>query len=117
MVYSFARVGAVLQMQVCDNYPNGERWWVKLHEKGGKFHEVPVHHVAEEYLDAYLEVAGIKSAPRTPLFRSVQGRKGVLTERPMSSVDALEAQECWLALVASGRSLAASLRLARRLKR
>jgi integrase/recombinase XerD len=25
MVYSFARIGAVLQMQVCDYYPNGKR--------------------------------------------------------------------------------------------
>ncbi|MCI0338949.1 MAG: hypothetical protein L0226_15350 [Acidobacteria bacterium] len=30
-----------------------------LHEKGGKFHEVPVHHTAEEYLDAYIEAAEI----------------------------------------------------------
>ena len=59
MVYSFARVSAVIGMRVEDYYPNGKRWWFRLHEKGGKFHEVPAHHTAEEYMDAYLEAAGI----------------------------------------------------------
>jgi integrase/recombinase XerD len=57
--YGIARVSAVLHMTVRDYYPNGKRWWIRRHEKGGKFHEVPVHHVAEEYLDAYLQAAGI----------------------------------------------------------
>ena len=59
MVYSFARVGAVVGMRVEDYYPHGKRWWFRLHEKGGKRHEVPAHHNAEAYLDAYLEAAGI----------------------------------------------------------
>ena len=46
-------------MKVEDYYPNGKRWWLRLHEKGGKFHEVPAHHNAEAYLDAYIEAAGI----------------------------------------------------------
>lgn len=53
MVYSFARVSATTSMQVGDYYPEGKRWWFRLHEKGGKRHEVPAHHNAEEYLDAY----------------------------------------------------------------
>jgi integrase/recombinase XerD len=59
MVYSFARIGAVVGMKGEDYYQNGKRWWLRLHEKGGKFHEVPAHHNAEAYLDAYLEAAGI----------------------------------------------------------
>ena len=54
MVYSFARVGAMVSMNVEDYYRQGKRWWLRLHEKGGKFHQVPAHHNAEEYLDAYL---------------------------------------------------------------
>jgi integrase/recombinase XerD len=54
MVYSFARVGAVVRMRVEDYYQNGKRWWLRLHEKGGKRHEVPAHHNAEAYVDAYL---------------------------------------------------------------
>lgn len=42
MVYSFARVSAVVGMNVADYYMNGKRGWLRLHEKGGKFHEVPL---------------------------------------------------------------------------
>src|SRR5262245_6024702 len=52
MVFSFARIGAVLGMKVEDDYPDGKRWGLRLHEKGGKFHELPAHHTAEAYLDA-----------------------------------------------------------------
>ena len=44
MVYSFARVGAEAAMQVEDYFPQGKRSWLRLHEKGGKRHEVPCHH-------------------------------------------------------------------------
>ena len=44
MTYAFARIGAVVAMRVEDYYPNGKRWWVRLHEKGGKRHEMPAHH-------------------------------------------------------------------------
>jgi integrase/recombinase XerD len=42
MVYSFARVSAVVGMNVEDYYQQGKRWWVRLHEKGDKHHELPV---------------------------------------------------------------------------
>lgn len=87
MVYSFARVGAVVRMRVSDYYQNGRRCWFRLHEKGGKFHEVPAHHSAEEYLDAYLEAAGIVDAKATPLFRSTIGRTRKLTEHGMTRSD------------------------------
>jgi integrase/recombinase XerD len=54
MVYSFARVSTVVGMRVEDYYQNGKRWWIRLHEKGGKCHEVPAHHNAEAYLDAHM---------------------------------------------------------------
>ena len=40
MVYSFARVGAVVAMNIEDYYQQGKRFWFRLHEKGGKRHEV-----------------------------------------------------------------------------
>jgi site-specific recombinase XerD len=49
MVYSFARINAVLGMKVCDYFVQGRRGWVRLHEKGGKEHEVPCHHNLEHY--------------------------------------------------------------------
>jgi site-specific recombinase XerD len=59
MVYAFARVGAVIQMKVRDYFVQGRRGWVRLHEKGGKEHEVPCHHNLEQLLDEYIEAAGI----------------------------------------------------------
>jgi hypothetical protein len=41
MAYSFARISAVVGMNLADYYQNGKRCWLRLHEKGGKFHEVP----------------------------------------------------------------------------
>lgn len=92
MIYSFARVGAVTKLKVGDYCQNGKRFSVRLHEKGGKFHELPVHHQAEEFLDAYLTVARIsdgKEDRKTPLFRTTLGRTRELTERGMTPSDVL----------------------------
>jgi site-specific recombinase XerD len=89
MVYSFARVSAVIGMKVEDYYQNGKRSWIRLHEKGGKFHEVPAHHNAEAYIDAYIAAAGITDDLKGPLFRTAVGKSGVLTTNGMSRRDAL----------------------------
>jgi site-specific recombinase XerD len=86
MAYSFARVSAVVSMRVEDYYSAGKRWWVRLHEKGGKRHEMPCHHNLEAYLDAYLQAAKILEAKKSPLFRSARGRTGALTENAMSRI-------------------------------
>lgn len=90
MTFTFARVSAVLGMTVEDYYANGKKWRVRLHEKGGKFHEVPVHHKAEDYLDAYIEAAGIALDKKGPLFRSARGRGGRLSATPLDRRKALE---------------------------
>jgi integrase len=88
MMFAFARIGAAVAMRVEDYYPKGKRWWVRLHEKGGKRHEMPAHHNLEAYLDAYIKAAGISEEGKSPLFRSAAGRTGALTENPMNRVDA-----------------------------
>jgi len=88
MVFSFARVSALIGMNVEDYYPDGKRWWIRLHEKGGKFHEVPAHHNAEEYLDEYLAAAGITGQQKVPLFRSLSRRRE-LTDRRISRREVL----------------------------
>ena len=88
MVYSFARVSAVVNMRVGDYYPNGKRYWLKLHEKGGKYHEVPAHHTAEKYLDEYIQAAGIAGEKQKPLFCTTRGRSRALTERSLNRVNA-----------------------------
>jgi site-specific recombinase XerD len=88
MTFGFARIGAAVAMRVEDYYPKGKRWWVRLHEKGGKRHEMPAHHNLESYLDAYIKAAGIGDDGKSPLFRSAVGRTDMLTETPMNRVDA-----------------------------
>jgi integrase/recombinase XerD len=87
MVFSFARVSAALGMKVEDYYTQGRRAWFRLHEKGGKRHEVAANHKAADYLEAYLTAAGIAAEPKTPLFRSID-RHRTLTARPMHRIDA-----------------------------
>ena len=88
MTFAFARIGAVVAMRVEDYYPKCKRWWVRLHEKGGKRHEMPAHHNLEAYLDAYIEAAGIRDGGKSPLLRSAAGRTGTLTDKPMNRIDA-----------------------------
>lgn len=87
MVYSFARVSAAVGLKVEDYFQDGKRWWFRFREKGGKQHQVPAHHSAEAYLDAYLFAARIGEEKKTPLFQSVN-RDGLLTGRQMSRNDA-----------------------------
>ena len=88
MVYSFARVNAVIGMKVGDYFIQGRRGWVRLHEKGGKQHEVPCHHNLERYLDAYIDAAGIAGDVDGPLFRTMAGRSGQLTGNSLWQQDA-----------------------------
>jgi integrase len=90
MVYTFARISAVVGMQVEDFFANGKLWWVRLQEKGGKRHEMPAYHKLEQFLDEYLDAAGIGDRDRTPLFRSAAGKTGILTDRPKHRVDAYQ---------------------------
>jgi site-specific recombinase XerD len=88
MVYTFARIGAALKMRVEDVYVQKRRSWVRLHEKGGKRHEMPCHHNLETYLHAYIEGAGIGDNPKSILFPTALGRTGFLSVRPMTQADA-----------------------------
>jgi site-specific recombinase XerD len=88
MAFSFARVGAAVEMRVEDYFPKSKRWWVRLHEKGGKLHEMPAHHTLEEYLDAYIEAAKIAKDRKGPLFRTAIRRTKKLTKNPMTPKDA-----------------------------
>ena len=70
MLYSFARVSAVLGMRRQDYFGQASRGWLRLHEKGGKRHDVPAHHRVAAALDAYVEVSGLEE-PKAALFQSV----------------------------------------------
>lgn len=89
MIYSFARVSAVVSLQVKDYRVSGQRSSLALQEKGGKWARIPCPHKLAEALDTYLAVAKIGRQRKTPLFRSARGRSKVLTPNPMARQDVL----------------------------
>ena len=82
MLYSFARVSAVLGMRRQDYFGQGSRGWLRLHEKGGKRHDVPAHHRAAAALDAYVEAGGLEE-PKVALFQTVDPAGRRLTGRAL----------------------------------
>ena len=88
MVYSFARVGAALAMKLEDVYVQNRRLWVRLHEKGGKRHEMPCHHNLEAYLHAYIDGSGLAGDPKGHLFRTIGRGTGQLTTSPLPQANA-----------------------------
>lgn len=90
MVYSFARVGAALAMRVEDVFVQNRRLWVRLHEKGGKRHEMPCHHNLEEYLYAYIEGCGLAGDRKRPLFRTIARGTGQLSLIPLPQANAYQ---------------------------
>ena len=90
MAYTFARVGAAVQMKVADYYVQNRRGWARLHEKGGKVSELPCHHNLEAYLDAWLTVSGLGGEPAAPLFPTLRhGRLVGRTPLPQQNVYAM----------------------------
>jgi integrase/recombinase XerC len=88
MVFSFARIGAALGMKVEDVYIQHRRLWVRLHEKGGKVHEMPCHHFLEDYLHAYIDGCGLAGDPKGALFRTIARGRGALTATPLPQANA-----------------------------
>jgi site-specific recombinase XerD len=88
MAYSFARVGTVTKMKVGDYFVQGRRRWVRLHEKGGKEHDVPCHHNLNHFLDEYIDAAGIADDVDGYLFRTAAGKTGLLSDKPLYQQDA-----------------------------
>jgi integrase len=88
MLFSWARVSAVCGLRVRDYESSGRKTHLFLGEKGGKEHRVLLHHKAEEYLDAYIEAAGIADDRDGWLFRSLDRRRQ-LSDRPLHRTDVL----------------------------
>ena len=87
MFFTFARVGAVVAMDVEDYYVQGNLGWLRLQEKGGKQHNMPAHHTLEAYLDAYVQAAGIADDRKGPLFRTAPRTKNELTRNYLKTAD------------------------------
>ena len=83
MLYSVARVSAVIGMRRQDYFRQERQGWLRLHEKGGTRHDVPAHHRAAAALDDYLARAGLDAATAA-LFQSVDPPGRRLTGRVLS---------------------------------
>jgi hypothetical protein len=112
MIYTFGRVGAVLQMKVCDYFSQGRRGWVRLHEKGGKEHEAPCIPKLETYLDEYIAAAGIADDTEGPLFRTTGRSTGTphrLTQQDAYRLIQRHAKR-FFCFIPCGASIAAAVR-------
>ncbi len=86
LTYTGARVGAIARLKLEDLRDQGAGRVLRFREKGGKQREIPVRHDLDEWLNAYLEAAQLKTDPKdAPLFRSALRKQRMLADRPMSA--------------------------------
>jgi integrase len=88
ILYTFARVGAATALKVEDYYTVGRDNWLRLQEKGGRDNCVLVSYALGDYLNAYIDAAGIASDLKGPIFRTSLANANRLTNRPMLQGDA-----------------------------
>ena len=74
-------------MKISDYFVQERKRWIRLDEKCGKEHDVPCHHNLDEFLDGYIEAAGIKDDANGYLCRSSSRRSAILSKRPLSQPD------------------------------
>lgn len=87
MIYTFARVSAALAVNIGDLFVQEGHPWVRLREKGGKDHVMPLHPELEAAIGLYLsKLQG--TSPETPLFRSGSGRCSILATHRLTRGDA-----------------------------
>jgi len=86
MFYSFARVSAVLKLKVDDYYHNGARRRLRLHEKGGKEHDMPVHHCLSGYWTNTLRPQAFRAG--NPCSKSVNSAGTEVTGRALNRYNA-----------------------------
>jgi len=88
LIYTAARVGAVAKLRLQDYSPDGNQWWFRFDEKGGKARTIPARYDLQAYVEAYLAAAKIAKDPgEAPLFRSAVRKTKVLTPLPMTAND------------------------------
>ena len=88
MVYSFARIGAVIQMKVGDYFVQGRRRWVRYTKKAARSTTFPVIIVSINVCTDYIEAAGIADDVDGYLFRTARCKIGQLTANPLFQQDA-----------------------------
>ena len=69
-------------MKVEDVYVQNRRLWVRLHEKGGKRHEMPCHHFSRPTCTPISMAAGWRAIPRGHCFAPSVGARSADTYAP-----------------------------------
>ncbi len=91
LAYTACRAGAVAKLRLGDFQADGTQYVLRFQEKGGKSREIPVRHDLQGFIRGYLEAAGIAAEPKDrPLYRTGNGRSGLLTGNAMDSVTVCE---------------------------
>jgi site-specific recombinase XerD len=87
LIYTAARVGAILNLKVKHFAQDGTQWCLRLSEKGGKVRKIPCRHDLEQFIHDYMAAAGNALEKDAPLFRSMDRRRQ-LTDKALHRVDA-----------------------------
>lgn len=89
LVYTAARVGAVVRLRLRDLLRDEATWSIRFHEKGGKQREIPAREDLRQLLSGYLALANAATWPvDAPLFRAAIGKTKSLSDKPLSPGDA-----------------------------
>ena len=84
LTYSFVRITAALGIKAEDLRAQNAGWQLLLHEKGGKEHAMPCHHVLANTLHTFIAAAGIADDRKGWVFRTSPGHNANnLTDQPM----------------------------------
>ena len=88
MIYSFARIGAALALDVGHLFREQHRLNIRLTEKGGKRHFMPCHHSLDAHLVSYITTAGLGPDPKAPLFQTIARDRRGLSGRRLNRTEA-----------------------------
>ncbi len=76
LAYTGCRVGELTRLKVSGYKTSGTHRVLEVLGKGNKERQVPLHAEAVERLEAWIEVAGLRSMPNGPLFRPGSAARG-----------------------------------------
>ncbi|QDT53867.1 Tyrosine recombinase XerC [Caulifigura coniformis] len=88
LVYTAARAGAVASLRLRDFAHDGTQYGFRFAEKGGKSRFIPCRADLQAIMLDYLATIDTDAESKdAPLFRSVAGRTGQLTAKPIRGID------------------------------
>jgi site-specific recombinase XerD len=88
LIYTAARAGAVASLRLRDLAWDGSQYSLRFAEKGGRSRLIPVRHDLQLMLLAYRDSFDWQAEPKDAIFfRSVAGRTGQLTTKPLRNID------------------------------